>query len=85
MHQVRPAVPAVRTLPKDFVPPACLPRPRALSEIGSTDDIPTMSFAPKDSSTPTSDGPRLVEGQAWGPYRIVKLLGRGGMGENIRE
>ena len=49
--------------------------------IGSTDDIPTMSFAPKDSSTPTSDGPRLVEGQAWGPYRIVKLLGRGGMGE----
>jgi uncharacterized RDD family membrane protein YckC len=49
--------------------------------IGSTDDIPTMSFAPMDSSTPTFDGPRLVEGQAWGPYRIVKLLGRGGMGE----
>jgi uncharacterized RDD family membrane protein YckC len=48
---------------------------------GSTDDIPTMSFAPMDSSTPTSDGPRLVEGQTWGPYRIVKLLGRGGMGE----
>ena len=49
--------------------------------IGSTDDIPTMSFAPVDSSTPTLDGPRLRENQAWGPYRIVKLLGGGGVGQ----
>ncbi len=25
--------------------------------------------------------PRLVDGQLWGPYRIIRLLGRGGMGE----
>jgi hypothetical protein len=30
---------------------------------------------------PQSGGPRLVEGQLWGPYRIIRLLGRGGMGE----
>ena len=27
------------------------------------------------------DAPRLVDGQLWGPYRVVRLLGRGGMGE----
>jgi eukaryotic-like serine/threonine-protein kinase len=27
------------------------------------------------------DMPRLVDGQTWGPYRIGRLLGRGGMGE----
>ena len=25
--------------------------------------------------------PRLVDGQLWGPYRVIRLLGRGGMGE----
>ena len=34
------------------------------------------------SSAPSPPGaPRLVDGQIWGPYRVVRLLGRGGMGE----
>src|SRR5512134_1669158 len=42
----------------------------------------TQSSEPRatgDTSLP--DAPRLVNGQVWGPYRIVRLLGRGGMGE----
>jgi serine/threonine protein kinase len=30
---------------------------------------------------PQSGAPRLVDGQLWGPYRVIRLLGRGGMGE----
>jgi serine/threonine protein kinase len=30
---------------------------------------------------PTLGAPRLVDGQLWGPYRVIRLLGRGGMGE----
>jgi len=36
----------------------------------------TGSSAPSPPSAP-----RLVDGQVWGPYRVVRLLGRGGMGE----
>jgi hypothetical protein len=32
-----------------------------------------------DTSLPGA--PRLVDGQGWGPYRVIRLLGRGGMGE----
>jgi serine/threonine protein kinase len=30
---------------------------------------------------PQPGAPRLVDGQIWGPYRVIRLLGRGGMGE----
>src|SRR5688572_18269944 len=50
----------------------------------------TVSSIPSDDPTVSSAGPvsapdpeqqRLLAGQAWGPYRIGRLLGRGGMGE----
>src|SRR5262245_3871130 len=31
--------------------------------------------------TSTLSAPRLVDGQVWGHYRVIRLLGRGGMGE----
>ena len=39
----------------------------------------TLTGSTGDPSRPGA--PRLVDGQVWGPYRIVRLLGRGGMGE----
>jgi serine/threonine protein kinase len=30
---------------------------------------------------PRPGAPRLVDGQLWGSYRVIRLLGRGGMGE----
>jgi eukaryotic-like serine/threonine-protein kinase len=46
---------------------------------GSSDATSIGVPSAADSSRP--DAPRLVDGQVWGPYRIVRLLGRGGMGE----
>ena len=45
----------------------------------SSDATSTGGAATGDPSRPGA--PRLVDGQLWGPYRIVRLLGRGGMGE----
>jgi eukaryotic-like serine/threonine-protein kinase len=39
----------------------------------------TLTESGGDPSRPGA--PRLVDGQVWGPYQVVRLLGRGGMGE----
>src|SRR6185295_2659534 len=39
------------------------------------------SDATSTGGTSTGYPPRLVDGQLWGPYRVIRLLGRGGMGE----
>lgn len=46
---------------------------------GSGDPTSTGGTSAGDPSRPGA--PRLVDGQRWGPYRIIRLLGRGGMGE----
>ena len=39
----------------------------------------TLTESGGDPSRPGA--PRLVDGQVWGPYQVVRLPGRGGMGE----
>jgi eukaryotic-like serine/threonine-protein kinase len=46
---------------------------------GSGDTISTGGAAAE--FPPRPGAPRLVNGQLWGPYRVIRLLGRGGMGE----
>ena len=46
---------------------------------GPSDATSTGGASTGDPSRPGA--PRLVDGQLWGPYRVIRLLGRGGMGE----
>jgi eukaryotic-like serine/threonine-protein kinase len=61
-----------RPLPPDAPEGLCAP---CLLTAGAE----TLTGSTGDPSRPGA--PRLVDGQVWGPYRIVRLLGRGGMGE----
>lgn len=58
---------------------SCLLTAGAESLTGSTDA--TSTGGAHAGSPPRTDVPRLVDGQLWGPYRVIRLLGRGGMGE----
>ena len=58
---------------------SCLLTVGAETLTGSSDATSTGVASTGDPSRPGA--PRLVDGQVWGPYRIVRLLGRGGMGE----
>ena len=58
---------------------SCLLTAGAETLTGSNDATSTGGASTGDPSRPGA--PRLVDGQVWGPYRIVRLLGRGGMGE----
>ena len=44
--------------------------------------VETLTGSYESSAAAGQSGvPRLVDGQVWGPYRVIHLLGRGGMGE----
>src|SRR4029434_5876420 len=71
-----------KLLPKDAAEglcAACLFATGTESITQSAGDAPTAwgGDAPGAPGEPT----RLVAGQSWGPYRVGRLLGRGGMGE----
>ena len=58
---------------------SCLLTAGAETLTGSNDATSTGVASTGDPSRPGA--PRLVDGQLWGPYRVIRLLGRGGMGE----
>jgi uncharacterized RDD family membrane protein YckC len=74
-----------RTLPPDAAEGLCasclLAAGTGSLTRSSMDDALTVSSAAGEPRADGPDGPRLAADQPWGPYRIGRLLGRGGMGE----
>ena len=71
-----------KPLPKDAAEglcAACLFATGTESITHSAGDAPTAWGG--DAPDATNEPSRLVAGQSWGPYRVGRLLGRGGMGE----
>src|SRR5215204_5965282 len=71
-----------RQLPPDALEglcASCLLTAGAETLTGSSDATSAGVAFTGDPSRPGA--PRLVDGQLWGPYRVIRLLGRGGMGE----
>src|SRR5688500_7509661 len=58
---------------------SCLLTAGAETLTGSSDA--TSTGGASTGYPPRPGAPRLVDGQRWGSYRVIRLLGRGGMGE----
>jgi eukaryotic-like serine/threonine-protein kinase len=58
---------------------SCLLTVGAETLTGSSDA--TSTGGASAGHPPRPGAPRLVDGQLWGPYRVIRLLGRGGMGD----
>jgi hypothetical protein len=66
--------------PEDLCPACLLAAATETLTHATLDEALTMT-ARGGTVTHAIEAARLVEGQSWGPYRIGRLLGRGGMGE----